>query len=107
MIWVNVSAHMPKGSRYTLGTRIENRFIDLIENTHTAYFTAKEKKAEKIAECILILDTLKFIISVGWEGKMISNRHYQEVSLKLEEIGKMFGGWRNSLTNSEKKNRTF
>lgn len=60
---------------------------------------------EKIAECILNLDTLKFLVSVAWEGKLISNKQYEDVALKLEEVGKMFGGWKKNLNNPEKKNR--
>lgn len=120
---------MAKGSRYTIGARIENKFIDLLELSYIAYFTpleagcpkttevspsagrlitgltSKEKKEEKISECILVLDTLKFLISIAWEGKIISNKQYEDIAMKLEEVGKMFGGWRNSLKNTEKKNR--
>lgn len=106
MIWISIVPHIQRGARYTIGTRIENKFLDLIELSYIAYFTEKDKKPEKISGCILVLDTLKFLISVAWEAKLISNKHYEIVAIKLEEIGKMFGGWRNSLTNPEKKNRT-
>ena len=106
MLWVAISPHIPKGSRYTLGTRIENKFLDLLEHSYSTYFTAKEKKAEKIDECILVLDTLKFLVSVAWEGKFVSNNHYEDIALKLEEVGKMFGGWRKNLNNPDRKNRT-
>jgi hypothetical protein len=52
-----------------------------------------------------VLDTLKFLVSVAWEGKLISNAHCENVALKLEEVGKMFGGWKKNLANPEKKNR--
>ena len=61
---------------------------------------------EKVAECILITDGLKFLISIAWEGKLISNKHCEDVAVKMDEIGKMLGGWKNSLNNPEKKNRT-
>jgi hypothetical protein len=102
---VNIVPHISKGARYTIGSRIENRFLDLLELSYAAYFTDKEKKAEKIADCILLLDTLKFLVSVAWEGKLISNAHCESVSSKLEEIGRMFGGWKKNLDNPEKKNR--
>ena len=51
-------------------------------------------------------DTLAFLISVAWSGKLISNQHFEGVALKLEEIGKMLGGWKGSLANQGKKNRT-
>lgn len=56
-------------------------------------------------ECILILDTLKFLVQLAWESKLISHRQYEEIALKLDEVGKMLGGWKKSLKNSEKKNR--
>lgn len=106
MVWMNIVPHITKGARYTLGARIENKFIDLLELSHKAYFTEKDKKSEKISGCILITDTLKFLISVAWEAKLISNKQCGDIALKLEEIGKMLGGWKKSLENPEKKNRT-
>ena len=106
LIWVNVVPHISKGARYTIGARIENKFLDLLELAYIAYFTEKEKKAEKITDCVLVLDTLKFLISVAWEGKLISNKQCEDVALKLEEVGKMFGGWKKNLNNPERKTAT-
>jgi len=97
LIWVNILPHIPKCSRYTLGARIENKFLDLLETSYVTYYIGKDKKLEKISECILLLDTLKFLISVAWEGKVISNKHFEGISTKLNETGKMFGGWKKSL----------
>lgn len=105
LVWVSIVPHISKGARYTIGSRIENKFLDLLDLAYIAYFTEKDKKGEKITECIVIVDTLKFLVSVAWEGALISNRHCEDVALKLEEIGKMFGGWKKSLGNPEKKNR--
>jgi hypothetical protein len=103
---MNFAPHIQKGARYTIGARIENKFLDLLELSYDAYFTPKDKKVEKIAECIFMTDVLKFFISIAWEGKFISDKQCEDIAVKLEEIGKMLGGWRNSLDNPEKKNRT-
>lgn len=105
MIWINIVPHIAKGARYTIGARIENKFLDLLELAYIAYFTPKENKIEKISQCILILDAIKFLISVAWESKLISNNHYETVGAKLNEIGMMFYGWKNNLANPERKNR--
>lgn len=105
LIWVNILPHMPKGARYMIGSRIENKFLDLLELSYVAYYTEREKKSKRIDECVLVLDTLKFLISVSWEGKFVSNKQFEDISLKLVEIGRMFGGWRKSLDNPGKKNR--
>ena len=105
MIWINIVSHIPKSSRYTIGSRIENKFLDLIETSYGAYFAERDKKVEKITECIFILDILKYLISVTWEAKLFSNKQFEEVGQKLEETGKMHGGWKKNLSNPEKKNR--
>lgn len=105
MIWITIVPHIPKTSRYTLGVRIENKFLDLLEITYTAYFSSKDKKLEKISNCIFNLDILKFLISLTWEAKLISHKQYEEIAIKLDETGKMFGGWRKSLEIESIKNR--
>ena len=93
MVWLKIVPHIVKGARYTIGSRIENKFIDLLELSYLAYFAEKEKKMERISRCILILDTLKFFVLTAWEGKVVSNKQYEEIILKLDEIGRMLGGW--------------
>ena len=106
LLWMNIVPHMAKGARYTIGERIENKFLDLLELSYKTYFTGKDGKIEKISECILLTDSLKFLISVAWEGRIISNKDCEDMAMKLDEIGKIFGGWRKSLENPEKKNHT-
>lgn len=84
---------------------MENKFLDLLELSYIAYFTKKIGKAEAISECIFVLDIIKFLISVSWEGKLLSNKQYEVFALRLDEVGKMLGGWRKSLENLQKKNR--
>ncbi len=103
---MNILPHIPKGARYTIGTRIENKFLDLLELGYAAYFSDKMKRVAKIEECIFNTDTLKFLVSTAWESKVISSKQCETVALKLDEIGKMLGGWKKSLDNPERKNHT-
>ncbi|MEK7559121.1 MAG: four helix bundle protein [Patescibacteria group bacterium] len=107
MIWLNILPHIPKSSRYTIGSRVENIFLDLLELSYTTYFNQKEEKAHNLSICISKLDVLKFLISIMWEGKLISHKQYEDIAKRLDEIGKMFWGWKKSLDSPEKKNRTF
>jgi len=107
LLWVAILPHITRSSRFTLGTRIENKFLDLLELSYIAYFSKKEEKIEKIDACIFALDIIKYLLSISWEGKIISHKQFEELILKLDEIGRILGGWKNSLLNPEKKNRTF
>ena len=103
LIWMAIVPHIPKSSRYTLGARIENKFLDLLELTYASYFSEKEKKAEKISECIFASDILKFLISTAWDGKFIANKQYEDIAVRMDEIGKMLWGWRKSLDTHNKQ----
>jgi hypothetical protein len=52
------------------------------------------------------IDVLKFLVSVAWEGKLLSDKQCEDITAKLVEIGKMCYGWKRSLENPQKKNRT-
>lgn len=106
MLWLALVQHIAKSTRYTLGSRIEHLFLELLEQTYTAYFTPKEREDEKIAVCIHTLDILKYFLSVAWEGKVLSNEQFETVAVKLEEAGRRLFAWRESLKNPDKKNRT-
>jgi len=104
LLWINISAHISKNLRFTLGQRVENHFLDLLELIYQTYFSQKNNKLDKIDECIKTLDSLKFSITISWEAKAISHKQYEEVGLKLNEAGRMLGGWKNNLANIKKKN---
>lgn len=102
---MTIVVHIPKHARYTLGAKIEELFLTLLEQTYAAYYSERDKRPSLLSDCTITLDTLKCLVSVAWEGKYISHAHYEQVALPLHEIGKMLGGWRKSFDNQEKKNR--
>ena len=69
----------------------------LLELSYIAYFTPIEQKIGKIEKCILALDTLKFLVHIAWETKLVSHKQYEEIAPTLDEIGKMFGGWKKQI----------
>ncbi len=40
---------------------------------------------------------LKFFIQIGWEVKVLDHKKFAAISVPLNEIGKMVGGWKKSL----------
>lgn len=39
----------------------------------------------------------------AWQGKLISNKYYVDMGTRLDETGKMFGGWQKSMEKPKKK----
>lgn len=96
-IWQEYRAHFPTQSRYTLGDRTDNLFIDILELLFVASYQKGIDKLPTLRRSILKIDTLKFMIRIVWELKILDNAKYIVISKHLEEIGKMVGGWKKGL----------
>ena len=97
LLWHNIHIILPQSNRYTLGNRIDKLFIEIIEATATASFLNKEERIPYVRVSMRKLDTLKIMLMVLWETKSISDKKYVALSVPLDEVGKMLGGWYNHL----------
>ena len=89
--------NFPKTERFSLGQKIDLVFLDLLELTYTASFLPLEQKLAGLEKIMPRLDILKFLMQIAWENKLVHTSKYAELSQKLEEIGRMLGGWRKGL----------
>jgi len=85
--------HVPKDSRYTLGVRIDNLFLDILEGGFAAAYADSSAKFTFLKNMSLKMDSLKFFVRILWEIKAFDNAKYILLSERLFEIGKMLGGW--------------
>jgi len=68
-------------------------FIEIIENIFIAQHKNKEQKLIYLNKSSDKLDLLKFLLQISWEIKALDNKKYILLSQKLNEIGRMLGGW--------------
>ncbi len=97
IVWFGYYQTIPKTHRYTLGSRIDGLLVDTIESISIASFTAKPDKLPHVRFAIRKLDTAKILLLVLWETHSLDNKKYLAISVLLEEIGKMLGGWHGQL----------
>lgn len=102
VLWHEYHNTLPKTQRYSLGNRIDKIFIELIEVSVTANFLPKEEKLPYVRAAIRKLDLLKVLLLVSWETKSLDNKKYITLSLPLDEVGKMLGGWYGQIERSVK-----
>ena len=88
---------MPRVGRYTTGARIENHFLDLLELIYRAYYANMENKSGVIVEAISKNDIIKYLLQIAWENKLMKDKQYLELSQKLQEVGRILGGWKGSI----------
>ena len=97
VLWYGYYQTLPKIHRHTLGQRIDELFIESIESIALASFLKREEKQPYVRLAIRKVDTLKILLMVLWETKSLDNKKYIAMSEKIDEIGRMLGGWNGQL----------
>ena len=97
--WLKLHKNFPKVERLGLGNKIEAVFISVLELTFSSSYLAPEQKIILLGKTISRLDILKFFLQLAWENKLIPTEKYADLSSRLEEIGRMLGGWKKGLLN--------
>ena len=91
--WCVYNQTLTKIHRYSLGQKIDVLFIEAIEAISVATFLDKTEKLPWINVSVRKIDTLKILLMILWETKSLDNKKYIALSIKIEELGKMLGGW--------------
>ena len=92
-LWHEYLIKFNKTTKYNLGSKIDSLFTDVIENVFIASHKTKDQKILYLNKASDRFDTLKFFLQIAWEIGTIDNKKYITLSKKLNEIGKMLGGW--------------
>lgn len=91
--WQEYLVNFPKTSRFSLGSKIDTIFLQLIEYIFIACCLKGEYKLSYLSKSSAKLDLLKFFIRIAWEVKALDNKMYIVLSEHLDETGRMLGGW--------------
>ena len=97
LLWYGYYKTLPKTHRYSLGKRVDNLFAEIIEAVATASFLAKGEKLPYVRLAIRKTDALKIFLMILWETKSLDNKKCICLSQKIDEIGRMLGGWSGQL----------
>ena len=103
-LWHTYPRNFPKDLRYTLGTKIDLLFIEILEPVFLASTASGEQKLPYLYKASVQLDLLKFFLQVAWESKALDSKKYIHLSELLGEIGKMLGGWQKHILALPKEN---
>ncbi len=103
LVWYEYYTLIPKTHRHTLGQKVDDLFTHTMEAIITASFLSKEEKLPYVKQAIRKMDTLKIFLMVLWETKSLDNKKYIALSVKVDEVGKMLGGWHGQLTKNSAK----
>ena len=97
-LWHEFLPHFHKTSRYTLGAKIDSLFVEIAELIFIASYSARQEKLPFLQQSSAKLDLMKFFLQLSWEIKALDSKKYSLLSEKIDEIGKMLGGWMRQFT---------
>ena len=99
-MWHNYFANLPRTERYTLGTKIDVIFTEILEAGLMAQYTKRDEKIIYLEKLSRKLDNLKFFITLLWEAKGLDANKYGQLSQKLNTAGRMLGKWLQNIPNN-------
>lgn len=87
----------PKKDQYLLGKRCEDNILAFMELVLLAVGLQREQKLKALEQASSKFDVLKVLFRVARELKILDNKRYILLEERVQEIGRMLGGWIRSL----------
>ena len=91
--------HLPQKDRYCIGQKCEKIILDILELIIETIQSPRNKKLELLNKTSIKLNILRIIIRLAKDVKALDFKKYLILQEKINEIGKMLGGWIRSLNN--------
>jgi len=89
----------PRKDRYVLGQKCENMVLDILELIINALQIPLRQKLKMLEEASIKLNMLRIFIRLAKDVRALDFKKYLTLQEKINEIGKMLGGWIKSLKN--------
>src|SRR5690606_22324032 len=93
-LWYGYRDNFPKKSRYTLGDKIDTRFLNILELLSIAANQPKHEKEPTLNRALVGVDALKFLLRIAWELNILDDVKYEKISTEVDESGRQIGGWK-------------
>jgi len=90
----------PKSEKYSLGERIEKTILDALELALRAAYATRGERVPLLKELDAKVQLLKTLTRLAHEIRAMDDKKYLALQEKLQEMGKMVGGWLRSTRNN-------
>jgi len=88
---------IPKMERFTLWVRCEDTTLKILEGLIRVGYIPQELRASQLVTVSTEVDLLKVFLRLSVDVKAITQKKSIPIQEKLDEIGRMLGGWLKSL----------
>jgi hypothetical protein len=95
------TADIPKSQRFTFGQRLDGQTLDALEVVVRAIFAPTGAKAELLQDLNVRLEILRALWRLVHDQRWISAQQLVFVIGRIDEIGRMTGGWLRQLPSGK------
>lgn len=101
LAWYRRCQTIPKKDRFAIGQKTENLLLEIMTLVVAAYHTKDTvRKREILFQINLKLESVKILLRLAKDVRAIEQQPYIEYESRLQEMGKMVGGWMRQTQNS-------
>jgi len=99
--WYRRCQTIPKKDRFAIGQKTENLLLEIMTLVVAAYHTKDViRKREILTQINLKLESVKILLRLAKDVRAIEQQPYIDYESRLQEIGKMLGGWMRQTQSS-------
>lgn len=88
---IPILSRFPRDQKFLLGDQFQKLLTDILDAFIEAYYS--RKKLPILLPVNLQLEKLRYRIRLSHDFNFISHKQYGQLSEKVDEIGRMLGGW--------------
>lgn len=90
-------AKLPRQHKFTFGDRVQNHLSDLLEILIEAYYAPSAQKKALLVRTNILLEKTRYYFRLGFDLGLYDSIRYNNLAARVDEIGRMCGGWLKSL----------
>lgn len=92
-----ITEKLPALKKQTIGRRLENSILELLELLIMAKYALKAHKGMYLIKASARVEIIQFMLRILLTQKLANETTLHQLQPKVTEIGRMLGGWRKSL----------
>lgn len=98
LVWlIPATVKFPREQRFVLGKTVQETALRFQERLIEAGLASGRPQQQALAEADVDLTKLRFYLRLCNELTVITPRQYRHVAGMVAEVGRLLGGWRQSL----------
>lgn len=88
---IPILSKFPRDQKFLLGDQFQRLMTEILDAFIEAYYS--RRKLPLLIPANMKIEKLRYRIRLSHDFRFISNKQYGQLSDKVDEIGRMLGGW--------------